>query len=244
MNKAEQPVTLIDDYYRDPTREIEPGAICWGPSLYLVEGLSALRVQSGISRTAAQRRLLFGSVSYLAVAPRHEHVPPAAAVRWMESGNCDAVALPEITTRHRGHGITCSHRGLHRPLTRAVLSNSSAPMTVMPSTLPELNPDYRIVPVQGAHWQVAVLRHRHRDLAARGHRRVEHGGEAARPHGRRDTKLKQHLRPASGLVKGSSRRQQRPKRAHRPHHRRRPSLTAATKLQDSRRWRLRTLDCP
>lgn len=45
MNKADQPVTLIDDYYRDPTPDIEPGAICWGPSLYLVEGLSALRVQ-------------------------------------------------------------------------------------------------------------------------------------------------------------------------------------------------------
>ena len=45
MNKADQPVTLVDDYYRDPTPDIEPGAICWGPSLYLVEGLSALRVQ-------------------------------------------------------------------------------------------------------------------------------------------------------------------------------------------------------
>lgn len=45
VSKAEGPITLIDDYYRDPGREIEPGSICWAPSLYLVEGLAALRVK-------------------------------------------------------------------------------------------------------------------------------------------------------------------------------------------------------
>ncbi len=45
MNRAEEPITLIDHYYRDPGREIESGSICWAPSLYLVEGLAALRVK-------------------------------------------------------------------------------------------------------------------------------------------------------------------------------------------------------